>query len=90
MALNIKNPEVERLAAEVASLTGETETEAVRVALVERKQQLRAAGTQESKQARVERLLRERIWPQIPKDVLGRRMTKREEERILGYGPGGV
>ena len=30
MALNIKNPDVERLAAEVADLTGESKTEAIR------------------------------------------------------------
>jgi len=33
MALNIKNPEVERLAADVARLTGESKTEAIRRAL---------------------------------------------------------
>ena len=30
MALNLKNPEVEALAAEVATLAGETKTEAIR------------------------------------------------------------
>jgi antitoxin VapB len=37
MALNIKNPEVERLATEVALLARETKTEAIRRALEERK-----------------------------------------------------
>jgi antitoxin VapB len=41
MALNIKNPEVVRLAAEVAAATGETRTQAVLVALQERLQRLR-------------------------------------------------
>lgn len=36
MALNLRNPEVERLAATVARLTGETKTEAVRAALADR------------------------------------------------------
>ena len=40
MALNIKDPEAERLAAEVAALTGETKTRAVRVALQERRNRL--------------------------------------------------
>src|SRR5215208_644444 len=40
VALNIKNAEVERLAEEVARLTGESKTEAVRRALSERKQRL--------------------------------------------------
>lgn len=40
MALNIKSDQVERLAAEVAQLTGETKTEAIRRALEERKQRV--------------------------------------------------
>jgi antitoxin VapB len=36
MALNIRNPQAEALAAEVARLTGESKTEAVTVALRER------------------------------------------------------
>jgi antitoxin VapB len=36
MALNIKNPQVEQLAAEVARLAHETKTEAIRRALEER------------------------------------------------------
>ena len=38
MALNIKDPETERLASEVAKLAGETKTQAVRTALTERKE----------------------------------------------------
>jgi antitoxin VapB len=90
MALNIKNPDAERLASEVAALTGETKTEAIRKALLERKQRLRLGRGQDSKQARIERLLGERIWPEIPKNVLGRKISKRQKERILGYGPAGV
>ena len=41
MALNIRNPEANRLAAEVAALAGETKTDAVIVALQERLQRLR-------------------------------------------------
>ena len=37
MALTIKNAEVERLATEVARLTGESKTQAVKVALEERR-----------------------------------------------------
>lgn len=36
MVLNPRNPEIERLAATVARLTGETRTEAVRVVLTDR------------------------------------------------------
>lgn len=41
MALNIRNPEAERLAAAVAKLTGETKTEAVTQALRDRLARLR-------------------------------------------------
>ena len=40
MGLNIKNAEVEKLAAELAAMTGETKTEAIRKALLERKEHL--------------------------------------------------
>jgi antitoxin VapB len=50
MALNLENPDVERLVDEVAALTGESKTEAVRRALSERKQRLalRRAGRRRS------------------------------------------
>ena len=44
MALNIKNPEVVRLAGEVPKLAKETKTEAIRRALEERKERLRLRG----------------------------------------------
>src|SRR2546422_651603 len=40
MALNIKDPETEQLAADVASLAGESKTAAIRQALRERRQRL--------------------------------------------------
>jgi antitoxin VapB len=89
MALNLKNPEVERLAAEIARLTGESKTEAIRKALKERRRRLKAVSAPE-RRARLLRLLRGRIWPSIPKDQLGRRLTHAEEDAILGYGKEGV
>ena len=89
MPLNIKNPEVERLAAEVARLTGESKTEAIGQALRERR--LRLAGkSMDRRRVRVLRFLEERVWPTLPKRERGRRLTRREEDEILGYGPGGV
>ena len=89
MALNLKNPEVERLAAEVARLTGESKTEAIRRALDERRRRLTRPSIAERRK-RVLRFLETRVWSSIPKDQLGRRLTREEEEDILGYGPGGV
>lgn len=90
MPLNIKNPEVERLAAEVAALTRESKTEAIRRALLDRKQRLAVRRGSPAKQDRLLALLRNRIWPEIPPGVRGRRVSKKERERILGYGPWGV
>ena len=89
MALNIKNSEVERLAAEVARLTGESKTEAIRRALEERRRRLKHASTQD-RRARVLRFLEKKVWPTLPKNQVGRRLSRAEEDDILGYGPGGV
>jgi hypothetical protein len=34
--------------------------------------------------------LEEEVWPQAPPCQLGRRLSREEEDEILGYGPGGV
>lgn len=89
VALNLKNPDVERLAAEVARLTGESKTEAIRRALEERRRRLKAA-TADSRRARILRFLEKRVWPSLPPEQRGRRLTRAEEDELLGYGPGGV
>ena len=89
MALNIKNAAVERLAGEVASLTGESKTEAIRKALVERRRRLKGPSVRERRR-RVLQFLERDVWPTIPKKFLGRRPTGAEEDAILGYGREGV
>jgi antitoxin VapB len=89
MALNIKNADVERLAAEVARLTGESKTEAIRRSLDERRRRLKGA-TAGDRRARVVRFLEKTVWNGLPKSERGRRLSREEEDAILGYGPGGV
>jgi antitoxin VapB len=89
MALNLKNPAVERLAAEVSRLTGETKTEAIRVALEERRRRLTVVAPSE-RRTRLLKHLRERVWPSIPRAERGRRLSRDEEDAILGYGREGV
>ena len=36
------------------------------------------------------RFLEREVWPRIPEDQLGRRLSRGEEDEILGYGPEGV
>jgi antitoxin VapB len=87
--LNLKNPEVERLAAEVARLAGESKTEAIRRALEERKRRLTGRSVADRRQ-RVLRLLERRVWPTLDPAARGRRPSPAEEDDILGYGPDGV
>ena len=89
MALNIKNTDVERLATEVAALAGESKTEAIRRALEERRRRLKGPGIAE-RRVRLLKFLETKVWPTIPKRQLGRRLTRAEEDELLGYGPGGV
>lgn len=88
--MNIKDSEVETLASEVAALTGETKTRAVKIALQERRDRLVAAAAQQSKAARLRRFLETEAWPLLPDHVRGHALTRLEREEILGYGPDGV
>lgn len=88
MALNIKNPEVEKLAAEVAELAQETKTEAIRRALADRKEKLESKPVRKKKRD-LRAYLERHVWPFIPPEVLGKPITKEEREEILGIGPDG-
>jgi len=87
MSLNIKNPEVLALAEEVARMTGETKTEAIRKSLDERR---RTLGVDLRDRAERHRALLEEFWATVPAGVLGKQTTKEEVEEMLGFGPGGV
>ena len=89
MALNIKNPEVEKLATEAAEQACESKTEAIRRALQERRGRLKGKSAGE-RRAGVLRWLEHTVWPTLPKKERGRRLTRAEEDDILGYGPAGV
>ena len=89
MPLNIKNLDVERLAAEVARLTGESKTEAIRRALDERRRRLKGVSA-DQRRTRVLRYLEKHVWPTLQPEERGRRLTRAEEDDILGYGPNGV
>jgi antitoxin VapB len=90
MALNIKDAETELLAAEVAALTAETKTTAVKIALRERRDRLTAARATMDRGGRLRRFLLDEAWPQIPTELLDTAIRKAERDAILGYGPEGV
>jgi antitoxin VapB len=93
MALNFKDEETEKLAAEIATLTGESEEEAVRRALRERRDRLgppvRPRGRRPRTMEEMLHFMETEIWPLIPNRG-GPPITKEEKEEILGYGPAGV
>ena len=90
MPLNIKDPEAERLAAEVAELAGESKTRAVRVALQERRERIVARAAPRDHAAELRRFLNDEAWPQVPRNALGKPLSRDEREAIVGYGPEGV
>ena len=90
MALNLKNAEVERLAAEIARMTGETKTEAVRRALEERRRRLAYRVETQGRISGGRRYLEEEVWPFGPHEQRGRTLTREQEDAILGYGEHGV
>lgn len=89
MALNIKNPAVERLAAEVARRLGVSKSEAVRRALEAHLERIAEPGHEE-RAAQLVAFLERDAWPFVPIDALGHAPDKRERERLLGYGEEGV
>ena len=82
MALNIRNPETERLAAAVAKLTGETKTEAVKRALRERLSRLRRERTQRPLADELDEIARHCARLSVLDD--------RTPEEILGYDEHGL
>ncbi len=90
MALNIKNPEVERLTEEIVALTGETKTEAIRRALEDRRARLAYHAATVDREKRLMRLLETEVWPRVPETERGKRLSRVAEDALLGYGPEGV
>ena len=84
------DPQTERLAAEIAELTGDSQAEAVRKALEEKRQRLAPAADPEALVGRWRRYLEEKVWPRVHPEFRGKRISKEETEEILGIGPDGV
>jgi antitoxin VapB len=84
MALNIKNVEVERLAAEVAALSGVSKTTAVLDALEERKARLLRVQARARAVEEVREFLEREVWslPDSPGAI--------SDDEVLGFGPAGV
>ncbi|MEZ0326283.1 MAG: type II toxin-antitoxin system VapB family antitoxin [Fimbriimonas sp.] len=90
MALNIKNHEVELLAREVSKMTGVSKTEAIRVALKEKREHLVSQASRAEGLRRFQNYLQAEVWPHLAPGTFGKMPTKEEREALLGYGPEGV
>ena len=82
MALNIKNPEAERLARELARQTGESVTEAIRKALEDRLQRVKAR--------RIARSFVEDVQDILKRVEALPILDTRSEEQILNYDEHGI
>jgi hypothetical protein len=45
---------------------------------------------QQDRGERLREFLERQVWPRVPRKQLGRRLTRRQEDALLGYGPRGV
>jgi antitoxin VapB len=90
VALNIKDAQTERLAAELAAMTGESKTRTIRRALEERRERLALQVVRRKRDEAILQFLEQEVWPTVARSTRGRRLTRRQEERILGYGRDGV
>ena len=90
MALTIKNPDVERLAEEVARLSGQNKTQAVRQALEERRDRLTLRPSSAARAVQRRRFLEREIWADIPAELLDKPHDDALDDDILGYGRDGV
>lgn len=82
MALNIKDAATDRLARELAAATGETITEALRLAVEERLARVRQRGRQDVEQDTLAQIVR--------RGRARASLDDRPSEEILGYGPDGL
>ncbi|MCG8478023.1 MAG: type II toxin-antitoxin system VapB family antitoxin [Spirochaetales bacterium] len=71
-------------------MTGESKTEAIRRALEERKTRISYRVADSDRRARLLRFLESEVWPHVDADQLGRRLSRDEEDELLGYGAQGV
>ena len=82
MALNIKDPEVDRLANELATRLQTNKTDAIRQAL--HAQLALLESRTDDRQTQLLDVMRTEIWPLLTDRAP---ITKREREEILGYDP---
>jgi len=84
MPLNIKNKDVEELAAEVASLARESMTQAVLISLRDRKAGLLRRKKRDQRLLATRDFLERDVWPG------GQNEQPLTDDDLLGFGPNGA
>ncbi|WP_347344295.1 type II toxin-antitoxin system VapB family antitoxin [Microbacterium sp.] len=82
MALNIKDPETDRIARELAAATGESITVAARVAMEQRLRRVRASAA--------EHAVRDELEAIVARGRSRRMIDERSAETIIGYDENGL
>jgi antitoxin VapB len=83
--LNIKDPVTEELAREVATMTGESKTGAIRTALRERRDRLVLARSAVDRGRALRTWLEDEIWSSLPPASRGHAPSRAEQDALLGY-----
>jgi antitoxin VapB len=87
MTLTIKNPTVAKLASKLAALTGESKTEAIYKALMERSQRFYQDSVQQNHRFEMRNSLLSLSQPKNGKKYQSARLTRAEVLELLRYGP---
>jgi antitoxin VapB len=80
MPITINDPELEQFIRELAEQKEVDDVEAIRALVLKHREV-------ERKTALVMDWLQNDVWPYIPPEHLGKRLTREEKACILGYGP---
>ena len=86
--IKYKKLEVDKLATELSDLTGESKTEVIRRALLELKVSMSFRVAKIDRRTRMQEFLEKEVWAKLPKKVLGKKISTKEMDTILGYGNG--
>ncbi len=87
MPINVKDPDVIKLATRLAALTGESKTEAIRRALEERISRVSLASAQSTRRAELVRVLGCKSNSMIRPGRRKTSLTAEEVQELLAYGP---
>jgi len=88
MPISLKSAEVDVLVDQVTSLTGESKTEAIRRALMERRDRLTRTESRSKNALHV--FLAAEIWPLVPRSQFRWRLGQAETDQAFGYDTEGT